>query len=48
MKTWAICTVWTEMKVVQAATEEAAYVAAEPEPREGLNLCNWHAIEVSV
>lgn len=47
MKQFVIYEVWTRSRVVQAASEDAAFSANEPIPIEGLHLCNWHAQEVA-
>jgi hypothetical protein len=36
--------VWTQARVVEAPSLEDAYNSNQPEPREGLSLCNWHAV----
>lgn len=43
-KRYVIVEVWTGWKVVTAEDEDDAYRIGEPEPREGLNLSNWHVV----
>lgn len=40
--------VWTTALVVEADNEAQALLDHLPIPREGLNLCNWHAVEIPV
>lgn len=43
---YVITTVWVEHTVVEASSVQDAYDKAEPEPREGLSLSNWHVAAV--
>ncbi len=46
MKKFFVYEVWTRAKVVEAADVQDAYNRAEPEPIEGMMLCNWHAVDI--
>jgi quinol monooxygenase YgiN len=47
-KTFVMYEVWTKSRVVKAKDEYTAYDRFRPKTPEGsgLNLCNWHAVEV--
>lgn len=39
--------VWTRARVIEANDSGEAYVRGEPQSRpDGLNLCNWHVVNV--
>ena len=46
MKTFIVYEVWTVAKQIKAKSARDAYQKADPKPRKGMSLCNWHAIEV--
>lgn len=43
---YVIYEVWTRARVVEAESEQDALLHNEPEPVEGLDLANWHAVAV--
>lgn len=43
---FVIYEVWTRSRVVEAESHDAALEKNEPEPIEGMSLCNWHAVTV--
>jgi hypothetical protein len=44
MKKFTIYEVWTRSFVVEAKSASEALTLFEPEPVEGMNLANWHAV----
>lgn len=46
MSRFVIYEVWTTSRVVEAEDQESALEAHEPEDRNGMSLCNWHAVPV--
>ncbi len=45
MPLYHIYEVWTRSRVVRADSPDEALAKSEPEPIEGMSLCNWHVAE---
>lgn len=47
MKQFVVYEVWTRSRLIEAEDEEHAYDVGSPQVNEdGMNLCNWHVIEI--
>jgi hypothetical protein len=43
---YVVYEIWTRATIVDATDEHDAYSKGEPEPREDLNLANWHVVPI--
>lgn len=46
MPKYVVYEVWTRSRVIDADSESDAYDKGEPAARAGMNLCNWHVVEI--
>ncbi len=46
MPRFVVYEVWTRHRIVEARSIEEAYEQDMPPVPLGMNLCNWHAVEI--